>query len=121
MNFETLANVTAVAAFLLAMGWLLAGSVMIKRWGREPSGIALVIGRRIGAVYLGMALLFFLSRSTTSAELIDVLSMAGLFINALLASLGIFEFIKHRVGPAIFISVGVEIFLLLGFGRLVLL
>lgn len=120
MNFEVLANVTAIAAFLLAMGWLFAGSLMIKRWGREPSEIALVIGRRIGGVYLGIALLFFLARSTNSVEVIDVLSSTGLFINTLLAGLGIFEFIKRRIGATIFISVAVEVFLLLGFGRLVL-
>lgn len=120
MNFEVLAKLTAIAAFLLAMGWLFAGSLMIKRWGQEPSKIALVIGRRIGGIYLGIAVLFFLSRSTDSAELMDVLSITGLFINALLASLGIFEFIRHRVGVAIFISVAVEVFLLFGFARLVL-
>jgi hypothetical protein len=120
VSFEVLANVTAIAAFLLAMGWLFAGSVMIKRWSREPNEIALVIGRRIGGVYLGIAVLFFLSRSTNAAELIDVLSITGMFINTLLAGLGIFEFIKRRIGAAIFLSVAVEILLLLGFGRLVL-
>jgi hypothetical protein len=50
MSFETLSIITAIAASLLGLGWLTAGKLMIRRWGGEPSDMALVIGRRIGAV-----------------------------------------------------------------------
>jgi hypothetical protein len=120
MSFHALAIVTCIAALLLATGWLFAGRLMLKRWRIEPSVGALLVGRRIGAVYLGVALLCFLVRSTTSAELITSVSVFAVLVNALLAGLGIFEYRAQRAGPAILVSVAVELLLLLGFGLLLL-
>ena len=53
MSFHTLAIVTCIAALLLATGWLFAGRLRPKRWRIEPCVAALLVGRRIGAVYLG--------------------------------------------------------------------
>jgi Kef-type K+ transport system membrane component KefB len=118
MNFHTLSVVTCIAALLLATGWLFAGKLMLKRWRLEPNAAALLVGRRIGAVYLGIALLCFLVRSTTSTELITSVSTFAALANALLAGLGLYEYRARRVGPAILVSVAVEVFLLLGFGSL---
>jgi|PlaIllAssembly_1097288.scaffolds.fasta_scaffold36046_3 hypothetical protein len=120
MSFHVLAIVTCITALLLATGWLFAGRLMLKRWRVEPSVGALLVGRRIGAVYLGVALLCFLVRSTTSAELINSVSMFAVLVNTLLASLGMYEYRARRAGPAILISVAVEVLLLLGFGMLLL-
>jgi hypothetical protein len=112
--------VTCVAALLLATGWLFAGRLMLKRWRIEPTTGALLVGRRIGAVYLGVALLCFLVRSTTSSELITDVSMFAVLVNALLAFLGLYEYRARRAGPAILGSVAVELLLLVGFGLLLL-
>ncbi len=120
MNFHTLAIVTCMAAVLLGVGWLFAGKLMLKRWRIEPTVGALLVGRRIGAVYLGVALLCFLVRWTTSAELITSVSLFAVLVNALLASLGLYEYRARRAGPAILASVAVELLLLLGFGSLLL-
>lgn len=118
MSFYMLCMIAAVAASLLGLGWLFFGVAMIERWGAQPNVIALVIGRRIGSIYAGMALLFFLLRDMGSAEIIDIVSTVTVVIMVLLASLGILDYVKGRVGPAIMVSVGVEIFLCLGFGSL---
>jgi len=120
MSFASLSIFVAIAALLLAVGWLFFGSLMIRRWGGEPTEMALVIGRRIAALYLSIGLLFFFARSTTSAQLITLLCGFAIVANGLLAVLGMYEFLKRRVGPAIFVSVAVEVFLLIGFGRLLL-
>jgi hypothetical protein len=120
MSFHTLAIVTCIAALLLGTGWLFAGHLMLKRWRIEPSVGALLVGRRIGAVYLGVALLCFLVRSSTSVELITNISMFAVLVTALLAGLGLYEFRARRAGPAILVSVAVELLLLLGFGMLLL-
>jgi Kef-type K+ transport system membrane component KefB len=120
MNFHALSIFTCLAALLLGAGWLLAGRLMLQRWRLEPSVGALLVGRRIGAVYLGVALLCFLVRSTTSAELITSVSLFAVLVNALLAGLGLYEYRARRVGPAILVSVVVELLLLLGFGTLLL-
>ena len=120
MSFHALAIVTCIAALLLGTGWLFAGRLMLKRWRIEPSVGALLVGRRIGAVYLGVALLCFLVRSTTSVELITSVSVFAVLVNALLAGLGLYDYRAQRAGPAILVSVAVELLLLLGFGLLLL-
>ena len=120
MTFHTLALVTCVAACVLGIGWLAAGQLMLKRWRVEPSDGALLVGRRIGVIYLGVALLFFLTRATESPELITIVSRFAVLANALLAVLGLYEYRARRAGPAILASVTFELLLVLGFGSLLL-
>jgi hypothetical protein len=120
VTFHTLALVTCIAALLLGAGWLTAGGLMLQRWRIEPSIGALLVGRRIGVIYLGVALLFFLVRSTESTELITIVSTFAALANALLAGLGLYEYRARRAGPAILVSVAFELLLVLGFGGLLL-
>jgi hypothetical protein len=120
VSFHALAIVTGCAALLLGMGWLMAGHLMLRRWGMEPSSGTLLVGRRIGALYLGVALLCFLVRSTTSPELVTSISLFAVVVNALLAGLGLYEYRARRAGPAILVSVAVELLLLIGYGNLLL-
>lgn len=93
---------------------------MIKRWGREPNEVALVIGRRLGVVYLGIALFCLIVRDTQSIELIRVFSTFGLMVNVGLATAGSYELLNRRVGMAMWVSVAVEVLLTLGYVRLVM-
>jgi hypothetical protein len=120
MSFHTLSILTCIAALLLGAGWLAAGKLMLQRWRIEPSVGALLVGRRIGVIYLGVALLFFLVRSTGSTELITTVSTFAALANALLAGLGVYEYRARRAGPAILVSVAFELLLVLGFGWLLL-
>jgi hypothetical protein len=120
VTFHTLALVTSIAALLLGAGWLAAGRFMLQRWRIEPSVGALLVGRRIGVIYLGVALLFFLVRSIESPELITIVSTFAALANALLAGLGVYEYRARRAGPAILVSVAFELALVVGFGRLLL-
>jgi Kef-type K+ transport system membrane component KefB len=120
MTFHTLALVTCVAALLLGIGWVVAGRLMLQRWRVEPSAGALLVGRRIGVIYLGVALLFYLTRATESRELITIVSTFAALANALLAGLGLYEYRARRVGRAILVSVAFELLLVVGFGSLLL-
>ena len=115
------AALRSIAALLLGAGWLAAGRLMLKRWRIEPSVGALLVGRRIGVIYLGVALLFFLVRSIESPELITIVSTFAALANALLAGLGVYEYHARRAGPAILVSVAFELALVVGFGRLLLI
>ena len=121
MTFQTLSLVTSIAALLLGAGWLAAGRLMLQRWRIEPSVGALLVGRRIGVIYLGVALLFFLVRSIESSELITIVSTFAALANALLAGLGVYEYHARRAGPAILVSVVFELALVVGFGWLLLI
>lgn len=118
MNFETLAIATSIVTALLAIGWLFAGRLLLKRWRIEATGTDLLIGRRIGAIYLGLSVIFFLARGAPPSELQTSLSIGVLLVCALLAGLGIIEFKCRRAGPAILVSVAVEILLCVGYGML---
>src|ERR1700712_1343369 len=109
MNFNIVAIATSIASLLLGIGWLFAGKLVLKRWRIESNDIGLLVGRRLGAVYLGTSLMLFLARSAPPSDVRSVLS-AGMFVSlALLAGLGLVEFKASRAGPGIFVSVAVEV------------
>lgn len=108
MTFEILALITAGAGTLLGLGFCFASRFMLGQWGLDASDAALVMSRRIGAVYLGLALLAFLGREAPPSELrAAVCTGLGVAIG-LLACLGLFELKSRRVSTGIFVSVGVE-------------
>jgi hypothetical protein len=120
MSFYIVAIATSVAGLLLGIGWLFAGKLVLQRWRIEPNDIGLLVGRRLGAVYLGTSLMLFLARSAPPSDVRSALSV-GMFVSlALLAGLGLFEFKARRAGSGIFVSVAVEIILALGFAWVML-
>lgn len=120
MSFTVVAVATSIAAGLLGIGWLFAGSLLLKRWRAEVQPNALLVGRRLGAVYLGMAVLLFAVRNAPASEMRTGLCL-GLFIAlVLLALLGVFEFKAGRVGKGILASVVLEVLLAAGFASVLL-
>ncbi len=108
MTFEILALITTGAGALLGLGFMFAGRFMLKQWGIDATDASLLMCHRLGAVYLGLALLFFLGRSTGPSELRSAVC-AGLGVAVgLLACLGLFERMSRRVSNGIFVSVVVE-------------
>ncbi|MCL6417496.1 hypothetical protein MIB92_17680 [Aestuariirhabdus sp. Z084] len=114
MTFTLVATVIAVAGLLLGLGWLCAGHLLFKRWRIEPNPAGLLVGRRIGAVYLGLAIIFWLGRNAPPSELRVTLCVGALFVMVLLAALGLFEYRARRAGSAILISVALEVVIAIG-------
>ncbi len=119
MNFNVLATATSIVTLLLAIGWLFVGRLLLRRWRIEATGTDLLLGRRIGAIYLGLAVIFFLARTAPPSGLRTSLSVGALVVCGLLAGLGLYEFKVRRAGPAILVSVAVEIVLAAGYGMLI--
>ena len=115
MNFTIVALATSVAGLILGLGWLFAGGLWFKRLALEASTAGLVIGRHLGAVYLGIALMLFLVRSAPPSEFRSSVCMAMVFALAMLALLGLFEFKAKRAGTGILFSVALEALLVAGF------
>jgi len=115
MNFTIAAVATSIAGLILGLGWLFAGGLWFKRLGLESSASGLVIGRRLGAVYLGIAMMLFLVRSAPASEFRSSVCMAMIFALGLLALLGLIEFHAKRAGPGILLSVTLEVLLAAGF------
>jgi len=118
MTFKTVAVVTAAVTLVLGAGYLLAGSLLIGRWQIEPTETVLLMGRRMGALYLGLSVIFFLARSVAASAARTALCVGTVVTCLLLALLGAFELSAGRVGPGILASVAIETMLALAYLRL---
>jgi hypothetical protein len=115
MNFRTMAVITAIVTLLLGAAYLFAGALVVGRWQIEPSDGVLLLGRRMGAIYLGLSVMFFLARSVPVSVCRTALSVGAAVVCSLLALLGICEFAAGRAGAGILASVAIEALLALGY------
>lgn len=105
MTFQVLALIMACAGCVLGVRFICAGGSVLKEWGFETTPGALVVCRRLGAIYLGLAGLFLLGQSAGPSSLRSAVCLAIGGSVALLACLGLFEFISGRAKAGIFASI----------------
>jgi hypothetical protein len=115
MTFKIMAFVMTFAGCLLGLRFIFAGGSVLHEWGIEATAGSLVVARRIGAIYLGLALIFFLARAAAPSDLRSAVCLVTGGAIAVLAGLGLFEFLAGRVGAGIFRSVLGEAVLAAGF------
>ena len=120
LDYKTLVTLSAAVLMLIGLGWLVKGEVMLKRWRLVPNDVGLLVGRRIGTVYLGTASLLLALRSITSSEAQSAVCAGSAAFAFLLALVGIYEYVRKRVGPAMLISVAIELALAIGYISLLL-
>lgn len=118
MSFRTMAVVTAAVTLVLGVGYLVAGPLMVGRWQIEPTTGVLLFGRRTGALYLALAVMFFLARSTPASAARTALSAGAAVATSGLALLGIYERTVGHAGGGILVSVAIEALLALGYLRI---
>jgi len=111
LTFEILALVMTAACCALGVRFIFFGGSVLKEWGLESTAGALILFRRMGLMYLGLALIFFLGRTAAPSEIRSVvcLVMGGTAI--LLAGLGLFEFLARRASAGILRSAVAEVVL----------
>jgi hypothetical protein len=115
MSFYAVAVATSIVGLVLGFGWLLVGKLVLKRWNVVGNPEALLVGRRLGAAYIGIALMLFLGRDAPGSELRDAVCLGLLVILAALAALGLLELKAGRAGRGILVSVVIEALLAAGF------
>jgi hypothetical protein len=115
MTFQVMALIMTCAGCLLGLRFLFASGAVLKEWGIEATAGSLVVSRRIGAFYLGLALMFFLGRRAAPSHVRSAVCLVAVGGIALLACLGLFEFRARRVNAGIFRSVVAEAVLAAGF------
>ena len=115
MTFRVMALVMACAGCLLGLRFLFAGASVLQERGIEATTGALVVARRIGAIYLALALMFFLGRAAAPSDLRSAVCLVMGGAIALLACLGLLDFQAGRVNAGIFRSVIAEAVLAAGF------
>ena len=115
MSFSIVATATSVLGFVLGVGWLFFGKLLVRRWGIESTAGTMLVGRRLGAAYVGIALVLVLGRSAPPSALRQAVCVGLLVAMVVLAALGLFEFKARRANAGILVSVGAEIVLAAGF------
>ena len=115
MTFKIMAFVMTFAGCVLGLRFIFAGSSVLKEWGVEATDGPLVMCRRIGALYLGLALMFFLGRTAGPSDLRSAVCLGTGGAIALLACLGFFELWAGRVSSGIIVPAIVETVLAAGF------
>lgn len=115
MTFKVMAYVMSIGGFILGLRFLFAGASLLKQWGIEVTDGPLVVCRRLGAIYLGIAVLFFLGRSAGPSELRSAVCLGMGGTSALLAGLGLFELSARRVSSGIVVPAVVEVVIAVGF------
>ncbi len=115
MTFKGMAFVMTFAGCLLGLRFIFAGASILKEWGIDATDGPLVMSRRIGALYLGLALMFFMGRAAPPSDLRSAVCLGIGGASALLACLGIFELWAGRVSVRIVVPSVVESVLAAGF------
>ena len=115
MSFKSIAIITAIITLLLGVGYLFFGSLVIGRWQLQPTESVLLLGRRLGAFYLGLSVILFLARSAPVSVIRTALSAGAVVILLLLVVLGIYEFLAGHAGSGILASVVIESLLAIGY------
>jgi hypothetical protein len=87
----------------------------VGRWNITATDEVLLLARRIGAVYLGLSVLFFMARTAPVSDARTAISAGATVVLLLLVTLGIYEFVAGRVGAGIFGSAGIELVIAIGF------
>ena len=105
MTFQVIAFIMAGAGCVLGVRFIFAGGSVLKEWGVEVTDGSLALFRRIGAIYLGIAMMFFLGRAAAPSDLRSAVCLVAAGAIALLACLGLFEFLARRASAGIFRSV----------------
>ena len=121
MSFSTVAVAASLAGLLLGIGWLLAGKLVLMRWQVAANPEALLVGRRLGAAYIGIGLMLFLGRDAAPSELRTAACAGLLLAMIVLAGLGLLELKAGRVGRGILVSVLIEALLAVGFASVLLM
>jgi len=115
MTFKIMAFVMTLGGCVLGLRFIFAGASVLREWGIEATDGPLVMCRRIGALYLGLALMFFLGRSAAPSDLRSAVCLGVGGASALLACLGLFERWAGRVSGGIIVPAIVELVLAAGF------
>jgi len=115
LDFRSLAILTALVFFSLALTWMFAPHLLLSSWGVEFSSPVGLVGRRGAALYAGMGVMFFSARNATSSSARSALLRGAVVTCLVLAVLGVFDLATGHAKVGILAAVFIEIALALAF------
>ena len=115
MAFVEISEISAALFLFLGIGWLLAGGWLLGRWNIEHTADNLMLGRRIGAAYLGSSAILFLARSAPPSGAQFAICVGTCISLVLMAGLNAWDYKSRRAGPEILVIVLLQVALAFGF------
>lgn len=115
LNFRSLAILSALLFFALALTWMFAPDLVLSSWGVELSDPVGLVGRRGAALYAGVGAMFFLARNAEPSTARSALVTGFVVTCSVLAVLGVFELATGNAERGILAAVLIEIALVLAF------
>jgi hypothetical protein len=114
-SFRTLSTLTSLLCFLLALAWGFVPDGLLAIWSIEYSTAAGFVARRSAVLFAALGVIFYLVRNEAPSVTRSALS-TGFTVGCFgLATLGFGEWLNGHAGPAILLTVLVELALGLGF------
>ena len=115
LSFRSLAILSALGFFVLALVWVFAPNAILSSWGVAFSYPVGLVSRRAGALYVGIAVMLFRARNAEPSPTRSAL-VAGFVVACLtLAALGVYELITGHASRNIAGAVFIEVVLALAF------
>ena len=115
VSFHTLALVTAGIFLLIAIVWLFAPARFLTAWGVKDSAETRLIGRRVAALYAGVAVMFLMASDAEPSLPRSALIVGLVSTCLLLAVSGVVEWLQGRASKGILVAVLIELSLSLLF------
>ena len=113
LTFRSLAILSALVFFSLALTWMFAPNVMLSHWGVDFSYSAGLMARRGAALYAGIGVMLFSARNAGPSPARSALVTGFVVACLILATLGVFELATGHAGFGISVAVLIEIALTL--------
>jgi len=97
----------------LAAVWLFAPQLILPGWGLAPTPASSLLGRRAGALYAGVAVMFWLARNAAASPARAAMGHGLACACLILAGLGVAELAAGHVTSGILGAVAIELALAL--------
>ena len=115
ITFHRLSVITSVLFALLAIILMFTPSLMLTGWGVELTTSVGLVVRRIAALYIGLAVMFYFVRNAEHSNTRTALIYGTITGCMLLACLGVYEFVMGHATSGILSAVFIEVALMLAF------
>ncbi len=109
LNYKTISIASTVLTAILFLSLLLVPDVIFWVFSIEAGDAAYFIARRASILFLGLAILSFMSRDAQHSALRQNIILAMCVLWALMALMGLFELARAYAGFGILLAIFAEI------------
>lgn len=115
MTYKTVATLSAILFAVLFIGLLVAPIMVVGSWGIELTPEVQFMGRRLGASFLGIAVLSWLSRDLVASEGRRAIALGISAALICVAGIGVWEIARGFAATGLLLSVVIELGFAAGF------